>query len=373
MTRITQGTHQLSCDPLSIFDEPPAGLATPLAGERSSQPKLSAAEARERRRVYQPSSGVGFRHGSAQVDRQQARRWFASLSPAQRRVLGDGKAAITIVGNASGTGGKAINKKLATERAENLGLFLKDALGVKCAIRVRPRPTARTGRDDATLRTAVVRFDVAFDEPRRGSAPSRPPSVADRLRAAGQQSQRLKTAARDKANRGTAADGIVATTLSRFPLLDAFHTFAMGLSAIGKASITAQQYGKNLNLSLGWASVLEHGLAHPKASAAELARGHGNRGKPPLLPAGSSAKHVAEQQELRRAYETGVAMASKLLSTLSAAAKVKLSTAIDKQAHGSTRLERVRHFGQWLTGSRTSRNPLTYTQAQLALSGQKAL
>jgi outer membrane protein OmpA-like peptidoglycan-associated protein len=352
--------------------------------EEAQKPALSKAEQAERRRVARLSDGIGFAHGSARLDKSAARRWLKSLSRGQRDVLRGSGGQITLIGGASGTGTPTINKRLAEQRAKAVASFLKQELGARCEIRVELRCESVTGKDNAKARSVQIRIDTTPEEATRrfmegkprackGAAGKRGAAAARDLVRSGGAARRIKG---EEGKAARKSEVVVPHTLIKMGAevfgVSGIKTLLDGLSAMGKASVSAHRYGKNANLADGWASVIGCALKHPNASEAQLRKMHGNAGKPPLLPRGRGydKRDHDKQGELRRAYESGCAIALKLVAKMKPADRKRLAAAIDAKAHGDNRQERVRNFGRWLTGSLRSRNPIGFGLAQRALAGQ---
>ena len=89
----------------------------------------SGAQLSVRSRIHKPQDGVGFAHGSADVELKQLDEWIERQPTAIHRALNDPNAELIITGRTSGTGSLEINEALSHRRAEEVAKLLPPTSG----------------------------------------------------------------------------------------------------------------------------------------------------------------------------------------------------------------------------------------------------
>lgn len=108
--------------PREVTERKEAGVV----GDASDR-RITEAERREREKVAQPTDGVGFRFGSADLDREGFARYINSVPDAQKeRWQEDPETRLVIEGSASRPGSDQVNDDLSQRRAETLAEGLRE-------------------------------------------------------------------------------------------------------------------------------------------------------------------------------------------------------------------------------------------------------
>jgi hypothetical protein len=314
-----------------------------------------------RSRIHKPQDGVGFAHGSADVELKQLDEWIERQPTAIHRALNDPNAELIITGRTSGTGSLEINEALSHRRAEEVAKLLNERLGVRAKIVIRAEPGLLTGRDNPADRVATIRVDTARIDRISHAKPNPLSRISGGFQKARAESRAENRTAEDtRSGPLDLAISILAEVLNETTggLTGGAKLFYDGMTQLGKAKDQADAMVVRREVGRGFAKLFHEaakGGYENLAAASERA----SRAAPVVHSESYYARaglrnterwHERNEKQLA-AYRHGMAVAQQILAQCTPAQRRMLAEHIEKQSYGDTLYDKVRNFVDQATGA----------------------